>query len=156
VFVNIEDKDQIDVIDVAAKKVVASWPVAPGTSPTGQALDIPTHRLFVGAGGFMVMMDSTSGKVVSTVPICNGTDATWYDAGTKLAFSSVSRRQDHHRQGRRRHHDRCPDARHVRGVTDDDPGCRHTQDLCDRRQAGCGVGRGYDPESFHVLVYGMK
>src|SRR6188768_1833142 len=35
VFVNIEDKDQIDVIDVAAKKVVASWPVAPGTSPTG-------------------------------------------------------------------------------------------------------------------------
>ena len=39
VFVNIEDKDQIDVIDVAAKKVSASWPVAPGSSPTGMALD---------------------------------------------------------------------------------------------------------------------
>src|SRR6187401_1469065 len=42
VFVNIEDKDQIDVIDVAAKKVTASWPVAPGTSPTGMALDNAT------------------------------------------------------------------------------------------------------------------
>ena len=41
VFVNIEDKDQIDVIDVAAKKVQASWPVAPGRSPTGMALDAP-------------------------------------------------------------------------------------------------------------------
>ena len=42
VFVNIEDKDQIDVIDVAAKKVSTSWPVAPGSGPTGMALDNAT------------------------------------------------------------------------------------------------------------------
>ena len=87
-FVNIEDKDQIDVIDVAAKKVSASWPVSPGTSPTGMSLDRASHRLFVGAGKVMLMMDAASGKVVASVPICSGTDATWYDAGTKLAFSS--------------------------------------------------------------------
>ena len=52
VFVNIEDKDQIDVIDVSAKKVAASWPVGPGSSPTGSSLDRTSHRLFVGAGKF--------------------------------------------------------------------------------------------------------
>ena len=41
VFVNIEDKDQIDVIDIAAKKVSASWPVAPGIEPDG---DVPGPR----------------------------------------------------------------------------------------------------------------
>jgi hypothetical protein len=46
VYVNIEDKDQIDVIDVAAKKVSASWSVAPGSGPTGMALDNARHRLF--------------------------------------------------------------------------------------------------------------
>ena len=34
VFVNIEDKDQIDVVDSAARKVTAHWPVSPGSSPT--------------------------------------------------------------------------------------------------------------------------
>ena len=32
--------------------------------------------------------DATNGKVVANVPICAGTDSTWYDPGTKLAFSS--------------------------------------------------------------------
>ena len=36
----------------------------------------------------MLMMGATSGRIVATVPICAGTDATWYDATTKLAFSS--------------------------------------------------------------------
>jgi DNA-binding beta-propeller fold protein YncE len=44
VFVNIEDKDQIDVIDVAARKVTASWSVAPGSNPTGMSLDRDSHR----------------------------------------------------------------------------------------------------------------
>src|SRR5262249_40257068 len=78
VFVNIEDKDAIDVIDIAQKKVVATWSVKPGDGPTGLALDSTTHRLFVGAGKFMVMVDTASGKVVANAPICNGTDATWY------------------------------------------------------------------------------
>jgi YVTN family beta-propeller protein len=156
VFVNIEDKDQIDVIDVAAKKVVASWPVAPGTGPTGLALDIATHRLFVGAGGFMVMMDSTNGKVVSTVPICNGTDATWYDAGTKLAFSSC-------RDGKITIARVAGDTMAVVQTLDTSAGSRTmTLDAGTHKiyvtaaKPPAGGGRGYDPESFHVLVYGMK
>lgn len=36
----------------------------------------------------MVMMDSTSGKVLTTVPIGAGVDANAFDPGTLLAFSS--------------------------------------------------------------------
>lgn len=90
VFVNIEDKDSIDVIDIAKHAVVANWPVAPATSPTGMAIDTASHRLFVGGGKALVMIDDTNGKVVANVPICNGTDATFFDPGTKLVFVSCS------------------------------------------------------------------
>ena len=90
VFVNIEDADAVDVIDIATHKVVATWPVAPASSPTGMAIDPSTHRIFVGGGPSMVMIDATSGKVVASAPICRGTDATWFDPGMKMAFSSCS------------------------------------------------------------------
>jgi YVTN family beta-propeller protein len=88
VYVNIEDKSVVDVIDIATHKVVASWSVTPATDPTGMAIDVATHRLFVGGGPNTVMIDTTTGKVVSSVPICQGTDATWFDPGTKTVFSS--------------------------------------------------------------------
>ena len=36
----------------------------------------------------MVMMDSTNGKVLATVPIGEGVDGSAFDPGTQLAFSS--------------------------------------------------------------------
>jgi len=48
VYVNLEDKDQIAVVDLKARKVLAHWPVAPGGSPVGLSIDIAKHRLFVG------------------------------------------------------------------------------------------------------------
>jgi DNA-binding beta-propeller fold protein YncE len=156
VFVNIEDKDQVDVIDTAAKKVSASWPVAPGSEPTGMALDLATHRLFVGAGKFMVMMDSTNGKVVANVPICTGTDATWYDPATKLAFSSC-------RDGKITVAKVAGDTMTVVQTIDTAPGSRtmtldpvtHKLYVAAAKPNASG-GRGNDPNSFHVLVCGMK
>ena len=88
VFVNIEDKDSIDVIDIATHKVIANWPVAPAEGPTGLAIDTATHRLFAGGGPNMVMIDARSGKVLASAPICRGTDAAAFDPGTKMAFAS--------------------------------------------------------------------
>ncbi len=88
VYVNIEDMSVVDVIDIATHKVIASWPVAPAADPTGMAIDTASHRLFVGGGPSTVMIDTTTGNVVSSVAICDGTDATWFDAGTKTIFSS--------------------------------------------------------------------
>jgi DNA-binding beta-propeller fold protein YncE len=165
VFVNIEDKDSIDVIDVATKKVVANWPVAPGDGPTGMAIDPAAHRLFVGAGKFMVMVDTTSGKVVANVPICSGTDSTWFDPGTKLAFSSC-------RDGKVTvAHVDGPDKMTVVQTIDTANGSKtmaldaatHKLYVAAAKPfppdpnapAGRG-GRGNDPNSFHVFVYGVK
>ena len=53
------------------------------------AFDGPHKRLFLGCGNkMMVMMDSTNGKVVASVPIGQGVDATKFDAETQLAFCS--------------------------------------------------------------------
>lgn len=90
VFVNIEDKNAIDVIDITKHQVVAHWPVAPAEEPTGMALDAASHRLFVGGGKAVVMIDNKTGKVLASAPICDGTDATAYDPGAKLVFVSCS------------------------------------------------------------------
>ena len=88
VYVNIEDKNQIAVIDIKEHKVVGNWPLAPGDAPTGLAIDLEHHRLFAGCNQLLVMVDSTNGKVVSTLPIGAGVDATAFDAQTGLVFAS--------------------------------------------------------------------
>lgn len=91
VYVNNETGNSIAVIDGAKHEVVATWPIAPGESAAGLAIDLKNHRLFIGAhNNKMLMMDSTNGKIVAEVPIGAGVDATWFDPGTALAFSSCS------------------------------------------------------------------
>jgi DNA-binding beta-propeller fold protein YncE len=89
VFVNIEDMNAIKVIDIATHKVTATWPIAPGEAASGMAFDATNHRLFIGCDNkLMLMIDSTNGSVVYSVPIGEGVDSNWFDPGTKLAFSS--------------------------------------------------------------------
>src|SRR5439155_486580 len=89
VYNNLEDKSEVVAIDIKKHEVVNHWPIAPGESASGMAIDLAHHRLFLGCRNkMMVMMDSTSGKVVVTVPIGRGVDANAFDPGTQLAFSS--------------------------------------------------------------------
>ena len=89
VFANIEDKSEIVKIDPQGLKVVARWSIAPCEEPSGLAIDVANQRLFaVCDNQKMAVVDTASGKVVTTVPIGDGPDAAYYDADTKLAFSS--------------------------------------------------------------------
>ncbi len=90
VYDNLEDKSEVVVIDTKTHTVVTNWPIAPGEEPSGMAIDLKNHRLFLGCGGSktMVMLDSTSGKVVASVPIGDGVDANAFDPETQLAFAS--------------------------------------------------------------------
>ena len=89
VYNNIEDKNEVAVIDTRSHTVVARWPIAPGEGASGMAFDLAHHRLFLGCSNkLMVMLDSTSGKVVATVPIGAGVDANAFDPVTQLAFAS--------------------------------------------------------------------
>jgi YVTN family beta-propeller protein len=89
VYCNIEDKSEVVVIDTAKHEVVAHWPLAPGEEPSGIALDAAHHRVFSGCHNkMMTMLDTETGKVVTTVPICAGTDGAAFDDATQLAFAS--------------------------------------------------------------------
>jgi DNA-binding beta-propeller fold protein YncE len=89
IYVNIEDKSEISVINAKTFKVEKSWLIAPGEEPSGLALDNQTHRLFSVCGNkLMVISDAEAGKVVTTLPIGEGCDGVAFDPGTKRAFSS--------------------------------------------------------------------
>ncbi len=89
VYCNIENKNEVAVLDTKTHQVINRWPIAPGEEASGMAFDVAHHRLFLGCRNrLMVVMDSTSGKVVATVSIGLGVDANAFDPGTQLAFSS--------------------------------------------------------------------
>ncbi|HEY4212257.1 MAG TPA: hypothetical protein VGM84_12300 [Steroidobacteraceae bacterium] len=89
VFVNLEDKSSLAVIDPQKLTVLSVWPLTGCEEPSGLAIDVANHRLFsVCDNKVMAVTDSTSGKVVAHVPIGGRVDAAAYDPGTHLAFAS--------------------------------------------------------------------
>lgn len=89
VYVNIEDKSEITVINSTTDKVEQNWSIAPGEEASGLALDNENHRLFaVCSNKLMVVIDALSGKVITTLPIGDGSDGAAYDPGLKRAYSS--------------------------------------------------------------------
>jgi YVTN family beta-propeller protein len=88
-YVNIEDKSQIAQVDVSKLAVLNTWPVAPCQEPSALAIDVEHHRLFAGCDNkMMAVVDSDSGKVVTTVPIGEGVDAGRFNPKTQEVFMS--------------------------------------------------------------------
>ena len=53
------------------------------------AIDRAHRRLFIGCGNrLMVVVNAATGTIVASIPIGAGVDATSFDPGTALAFSS--------------------------------------------------------------------
>lgn len=89
VFVNLEDKSAVVEFDPSKLSVLARWPVAPGEEPSGLAIDRKHARLFsTGANKTLVILDASTGKVVTTLPIGGGVDGAVFDPDTSLAFIS--------------------------------------------------------------------
>lgn len=87
VYINLENKDQLAVVDIRARKVLAHWPVAPGGEPVGLALDVQKGRLFIGCRKpqKMIVMSTNNGKVLASLPIGAGVDAIKIDQGEAFA-----------------------------------------------------------------------
>ena len=89
VFVNLEDKSSLVEIDASGLKVLNTWSLAPCDSPSGLAIDADHEVLFAGCDNqMMAIVDGNSGKVLKTLPIGKGVDATAFDKGVKQAYSS--------------------------------------------------------------------
>ena len=88
IFVNVEDKNEIVVIDAKTFVVEAHWSIAPIESPTGLAIDIATKRLFAGGEKLLGVINAETGKMVTTIGIGDGCDGVAFDNKSKLIFTS--------------------------------------------------------------------
>jgi YVTN family beta-propeller protein len=89
VYVNLEDKNQLALIDMATLKVTARWALPGCDSPTGLALDAAHHRSFsVCSNAVMAILDTQTGRSIATLPIGRGVDGAEFDAESQNVFSS--------------------------------------------------------------------
>jgi DNA-binding beta-propeller fold protein YncE len=81
-FVNMRDKNQIGVIDLATKSFINAWTFPGLNSNAAMGLDKKNHRLFVGSRnpGVMYVLDSNSGKLVTTFNTVNVSDDMTFDS----------------------------------------------------------------------------
>ena len=81
VFVNVPDKQEVEVADLVKGIVLARWPVT-CTTNFPMALDEPHHRLFVGCRmpARLAVFNTETGKVVASPAIVEHTDDLFFDA----------------------------------------------------------------------------
>ena len=81
VYVNLMDKNEVAVVDMKARKVVARWPVAPGGAPVGMTIDTSKRRLLIGCRKpqKLIVMSIDNGKVLADLPIGDHVDAVKID-----------------------------------------------------------------------------
>src|SRR4051812_11515382 len=91
IFVNNESKNTIQVLDVKAMKVLASWPLSPCDGPTGIAFDRSSNRIFSGCGDTSVVVDPASGRIVAKIHNGEGVDALGFDPSEKLIYIPAAR-----------------------------------------------------------------
>ena len=85
-FVNLEDKNQIEMVDARTLKSKGTWAIAPCDGPTGIGIDRKMHRLFVGCSKTSVVVDSKTGKVVAQITNGDNVDALSYDPDQQLIY----------------------------------------------------------------------
>ena len=91
IYVSIEDKDNIAVVDARKLAVTTHFGLdGKGGSCNGLALDTTNHVLFAACHSpqNMVMLSATSGKVLAALPIGSGCDGAQFNPNTMEAFSS--------------------------------------------------------------------
>lgn len=90
-YVDLENKDKIAVVDARTLRVTADYDLAgKGGGPGGLAFDVKHHVLFAACHNpaTMVILDSDNGHVLATLPIGEGTDGATFNPVTDEAFSS--------------------------------------------------------------------
>src|SRR5450432_358553 len=89
VYVNLEDKNSLAVIDARTLSVQSVITLAGCEEPSGLALNASAQQLFaVCANHVMVVVDAAAGHVLGSAPIGGSPDGAGYDPGARLAFAS--------------------------------------------------------------------
>jgi DNA-binding beta-propeller fold protein YncE len=88
-FVNVRGKNAVEVYDRKSRELKATWSIAEtGKNPTSMSFDEDAHRLFLGTRvpGKLVVLDSDSGKAVTSYPAAAMVDDMAYDSQSKRIY----------------------------------------------------------------------
>ncbi|HEY3756414.1 MAG TPA: hypothetical protein VGL42_09725 [Opitutaceae bacterium] len=91
VFIDIEDRDQVAVIDAHSLKVLRKYDLnGKGGGPGALALNAKSRTLFVCCHdpATAIMLDADTGAILGVLPIGKGVDAAEFDPDTMECFSS--------------------------------------------------------------------
>ena len=85
-YVNVEDKNQVAVVDLAAQKVLRRYDLTDCKRPTGLAYVTGDRVISACGDGGVNILDAASGKLIAKFKVGGFPDAVIYDAKRKLAF----------------------------------------------------------------------
>ncbi|MBI3502195.1 MAG: YncE family protein [Bacteroidetes bacterium] len=90
IYVNVPDANLIEVIDLKNNSVIAQWKMTEAKSNFPMALDETNHRLFIGCRhpAKMLVLDTQTGKINSSLDIDNDVDDIFYNNTTKEIYLS--------------------------------------------------------------------
>jgi len=91
VYIDVEDKGNVAVVDAKTMKVTAHYDLAgKGDTCAGLAIDRKNHILFAACRNprGMVILNADDGKILDTLPIGVGSDGAQFNPNTMEAFSS--------------------------------------------------------------------
>ena len=91
-YIALQDKNVIGAIDLRRHTMTARWPTTGCTQPTATRIVPGGKRLLVGCRGdkpVLLVMDTSDGHIVATVPIGHGVDAVQYDPASGMIFASA-------------------------------------------------------------------
>ena len=86
IYINIENKNAIDVIDTKTWMKTATWDIAAVRRPDGDRDGPQTNRIMSGCSGTSVIVDASTGKVVAQIKNGEGVDAVGWDQSQKLFY----------------------------------------------------------------------
>jgi len=91
IFDNNKETNEVVAIDTQTLTIKTRWSVKPAGQPVALAVDSEHHRIFSSGRNptTLVMMDADNGKVLQSLPISAGVDASAYDPATGLFFAST-------------------------------------------------------------------
>jgi DNA-binding beta-propeller fold protein YncE len=90
-YIDVEDKDNIAVLDTKTLTVTAHYDVTgKGGTCAGLAMDVKNHILFAACRNptNMVILNADDGKIITTLPIGGLSDGALFNPNTMEAFSS--------------------------------------------------------------------
>jgi DNA-binding beta-propeller fold protein YncE len=91
-YVNLTGTDEVGVVDLDTKKVIARWPVPDAQTANALVLDEPNHRVFIATRKppKFIVFNADTGKVVASLPCAPLHDDMWFDSARKRIYVTGS------------------------------------------------------------------